>query len=588
MTSRKDPNRPPLRTEPTVGLIDGLDEPAPPMVNDGLPHIHLEPIDTPPPRQRMDGEPRRGSSRRPPPRRSRRSRRGGWLIPLMLLLVIAVGTATWLNQDSLRGMLPRTDLNDVLARAQSALDAGRLDGSDGTSARELYQAARALEPDNDRARDGLREVGQAELTRAITQLGAGQLDEASKSVSAARELLGGGSAVDAADRAIASARGAQVPTGDVVDQAREALAQGQLDGASGAAALFQRVLVADPGNAVAIHGMDQVGAAYAAQARKALNGGDSAAASISIEKLAALLPQYNDLPALRGDLSQQQAKQGGALTTAVQQGDDALREGRITGEGDDTALAHYQAALAIDPENAQAKAGLGKVAQALTVQASAMLDAGDADQARSLLDQAEKLAPNSADLASARARLGAAATADMVITPQNASPSAKRPAEDDTRPPPPPVVTPEQSAQVGQLISQAQAAADSGHLMMPPGQNAYDLYRSALAIDGNNVRARSGLEGLPTLAQSKFNQNLGQGNLEGAANMLGTLGDLAPGNPAQFQLTRRLAGAWLDQAEQQLSRGDRPGASQSLDQARKLTPTDPRLPELAGRLAAGR
>ncbi|MEO8809543.1 MAG: hypothetical protein ABI386_04785, partial [Rhodanobacter sp.] len=151
MSTRRDPhdNRTRIRSEPTLGNLDGVDDsrarPA-----DGLPQVTVEPR-----------RPRRAPSSSVPA-----ARRRSWLVPLFLLLVLALGTAAWLSQGRLRGMLPRTDLNNVLTQAQQALHDGRLDGQDGTSARELFQQAVAQEPDNDRARDGLRQVGQAELSRA--------------------------------------------------------------------------------------------------------------------------------------------------------------------------------------------------------------------------------------------------------------------------------------------------------------------------------------------------------------------------------------------------------------------------------------
>ena len=73
--------------------------------------------------------------------------------------------------------------------------------------------------------------------------------------------------------------------------------------------------------------------------------------------------------------------------------------------------------------------------------------------------------------------------------------------------------------------------------------------------------------------------------------MLADLGELAPGDAAQAALSDRLASAWLDQAEQQLARGDRVGASQSLDHARKLAPNHPRVRRsdgaTAGRTVSG-
>jgi len=561
MSGRRDQHdaHPPIRTEPTLGDLDRLDAPRAP-VADGLPQVSIEP-------------------RRPHGRAAaapRRKRRRGWAVLLLLLVLAAAGTL-WLNQNRLRGMVPRTDFNTVLAQAQQALQDGRLDGQDGTSARELFQAAAALEPDNDRARDGLRQVGQAMLAQADAALQAGQLGPAAQQAAVARELLGGGSDIDRLDRAIAGARAAQVHTVDLVDQAQQALAAGKLDGPDGAGALYQRVLRADPDNAVAAHGLDQVGYALAVQARAALDAKDTTAADARIELLAALQPNNGALPALRALQAQTRRQDNSALDAALKAGQDALRAGRIVGSGDDTALVHFQAALKLDPENAQAHAGLGKVAQALTVQANAALDDGDTTQAAKLLDQAAELAPKSADLAAARARLERT----------SAAPTAPAAADNVPMPVAPPSVTPQQSAAVARLVQRAQAATNNGNIMMPPGDSAYDLYRSALAIDGNSAAALHGLQALPGQVESQFDQALAAGNLGKAGDMLANLAELAPGDAAQGMLGNRLAGAWLDQAEQQLARGDRIGASQSLERARKLAPSNPRVLDLGARLQSG-
>jgi tetratricopeptide (TPR) repeat protein len=567
MSERRDQQdaNPPRRTEPTLGDLEGMDT------------LHLPPADDLP---QMPVEPRHSRGGRGG-YVSRRRRRRGWLLPLVLLVVVVVGGAIWFNQNRLRGMLPRTDFNTVLAQAQQALQDGRLDGQNGTSARELFEAAVALEPDNDRARDGLRQVGQAELAQADAALQAGHFDQAVQHAATARELLGGGSDIDRLDRAIASARAAQVHAGDLIDQAQQALAAGKLDGPDGAGALYQRVLRADPDNAVAAHGLDQVGYALAVQARKALDAKDTAAADSTIETLAALQPNNGALPALRALQAQTRKQDNSALDAALDQGQKALRDGRIGGAGDDTALAHFQAALKLDPDNAQARAGLGKVAQAMTVQANAAIDADDMAQARSLLDQAAALAPKSADLAAARARLDSTAT-------KPAAAAAPANQEEPEAPPAPVVLSPQQSAAVAQLVQRAQLATKNGNIMLPPGDSAYDLYRSALAIDGNNESALNGLQALPRQVEIQFNQALAAGKLVRADEMLANLAELAPGDAAQNGLGDRLASAWLDQAEQQLARGDYAGAGQSLDHARKLAPNHPRVIDLTARLQGRR
>lgn len=519
-----------------------------------------------------------------PTRKKPAGSKRGWLLPVLLLVLIAVIATAWLNQGWLRGKLPNTELNDVLSRAQQALQAGHLDGQDGTSARELFQAAVALQPDNDRAADGLRQVGQAELAQADASLQAGHLDQAAQQAASARDLLGGGTDVDRLDAQITQARAAQgssqVKTVDLVDQAQQALADGKLEGPHGAGALYKQMLQADPNNAVAAHGLDQVGDALAVQAHKAFDANDSTSANATVEELAALQPNNGALPALRAQQAQTRKQDDGALDAELKQGMDAFRAGRIVGQGDDTALSHFKAALAIDPDNADARAGLGKVAQALTVQASAAIDAGDTGQATQLLDQAAALAPKSADLAAARARLNST-SAQGAASPAG-DPNSQ--ADDSVQPSAPVVLSPQQSATVARLVQRAQVAAARGDIMLPPGNSAYDLYRNALVIDGSNAVALQGLQALPVQVEKQFNQALSNGNLGQASDMLENLAELAPGEASQSALSDRLAGAWLDQAEQQLSSGDRIGASQSLDRARKLSPNQPRVLDLAARL----
>ncbi|GLQ95827.1 hypothetical protein [Dyella mobilis] len=559
------------RTEPKLGDLDHLDKPhAPTEPTDGLPRMNVEP------------DFRRNAGA---PNRHKRKRGPSWLMPAIIVVLLVVIGGLWFNQGRLRGLVPRTDFDDVLHRAQIALQQGHLDGTDGTSARELFEAARALEPDNDAARQGLNDVGRAEISRADAALQAGHVDEAQQALTVARELLGGGSDVDRLTQALAKAQAPSGQSATLIAQAQLAMSEGKLEGPDGAAALYQRVLAAEPDNAVARHGMDQVGDAMGAQIQKALAANDAATASAGIDRLSALLPNYAQLPTLRASLSTLQAQQGAALTDALNQGNDALRAGHIAGDGPDTALAHFKAALAIDPNNAQAKAGLGQVAEALVVQANAAIDGGDSDHARQLLDQAQTLAPGSADLVAARARLGQPAA-----TPAKSDGVATVNADngDDSTAPQQAMLSPQQQLQVANMVQRAQAAAQRGDIMSPPGDCAYDLYRGALAIDGNNPMALSGLQALPGMVRQQFSQALTSGNLNKADHLYDALGNLSPGDAGLLAERQRLVDAWLDQAEQQLDSGDRNNAAQSLEHGRALSPNDIRVQQLSMRMQGGR
>lgn len=571
MSGPRDPNDDLFtgRPDPKLGDLDHLDKPR----SAGVPSDDL-------PRMKVEADYRRGA----PSGKKRPQKRKGWLAPLAIVVLLAVIVGLWFNQSRLRGLVPRTDFDDVLHRAQVALQQGHLDGTDGSSARELFEAARALEPDNDAARQGLNDVGRAEISRADAALQAGNLDQAQQALTNARELLGGGSDVDRLTQAIAKAQVSTGQTATLIAQAQQAMSNGKLDGADGAAALYQRVLAAEPDNAVARHGMDQVGDAMAAQIQKALSANDIATASTGIDHLAAVLPNYAQLPTLRASLSALQAQAGTALTDAVNQGNDALRAGRIAGDGDDTALAHFKAALVIDPNNQQARAGLGQVAEALIVQANAATDGGDTDHARQLLDQAASLAPESADLLAARARLGQS-------SPKQPEPNngvAKADQDDDNAPAMPSVtLTPQQQLQVANMVQQARLATQRGDILSPPGDCAYDLYRGALAIDGNNPTALAGLQALPGVVHQQFNQALNAGNLNKAGNLFDALTNLSPGDAGLMQTRQRLVDAWVDQAEQQFDSGDRNNAALSLEQGRKLSPNDQRARQLLIRMQGG-
>ncbi len=56
--------------------------------------------------------------------------------------------------------------------------------------------------------------------------------------------------------------------------------------------------------------------------------------------------------------------------------------------------------------------------------------------------------------------------------------------------------------------------------MLPPADSAYDLYRSALAIDGNNAAACKGLHALPGRVEKQFQHALAAGDLGHAGEML--------------------------------------------------------------------
>jgi len=513
---------------------------------------------------------------------------------LIVLAVVAIVVIGWLwnHQAMLSGMLPQTQLNALLERADTAYSAGNLAGSEN-SARDLYEAARALDPDNEHALTGLQNVGHAELDRAQAALKKRDYASARSALEEARSLLGGGAAVEGMDKALAKAV-LQTSNVDVlINQARAALANGDIDGPDGAAALFGKVLAGDPHNAVARHGMDQIGDLLATRIQGQVGGNDLAGAKQTLSDLAGLLPRYSQLPTLRASVAAAERDSQSQRDQYLEKGQADLRAGKITGAGDDNAEAQFKAALEADPDNDKAKAGLGQVAGALIVQANAALESGQTQDAKKLLDAAAELAPKSADLAAARSRLAAseARPAPKAANRATAHASVATVEADQvpeaSAPPSPAPLTPMQSAKVARLVARAKSAARKGDIMLPPGDSAYDLYRAALGIDGDNVEAQAGLRALPEVTRAQFDQAVREDNLDHAHDMLATLQQLDPGDPAMPAMRHRLGSAWLDRADHYVGLGELAAARTALQEAQRLMPQDPRISEVDARIQRG-
>lgn len=506
----------------------------------------------------------RASARQSVPAPRADARKTWIVVPLVLAALVVAGALVWFGQDRLRALLPNTELNELLARGQRALDADRLDGADG--ARALFQTARTLEPDNDVARAGLAKVGERLLEQARRQLSAGNLDAAGGALASARELLGGGSAVDALDQQLraASARGTELA--DALAGARSALDAGRITDPDGAVAQYRRVLAADPDNALAKVGLTRAADTLAAQARSALDAGDAATATARIEDIERVVPDYPGVPELRGQLSRQRETAASAIARDLDAADARLRAGNAA-NGGDSALALYQSVLARDAGNARAQAGLRRVGQALLVQANAAIEDGNATQAERLLAQAASIAPGLGELRSARESL-----ADLR---DRQSADARRLA-----------ITPADRERLRKLVEEAEQATAAGKLILPPGASAYDKYRAALAIDGSDAQALAGLTVLAGRARGLFESHLRESELLRARDDLDALRQIAPTTGDLDAMTARLIQALLDQAQARLDAGQREDAQRSLSAVRELAPANPRLIELGVRLRA--
>lgn len=494
-------------------------------------------------------------------------RKGGTALALTgVLVLVLAAAAAWTWQDELRALLPRTELNETLARAQAALEQGRLDDAGGDGAVALFEAARDMDPDNEAVRRGLADAGHELVERARAALDKGDRDAARRALDAARRALGGGRDIDALARDLKQAEAGSTAMATLLGRADAALAAGKILGAEGAAALYRQILDADPDNALATAGIGKSSDALAAEARKALDSGDTATAAARIDAIARIGSAYPDLPELRGALAKAREAEAGQVDDLLARAAQQLRAGKIVG-ADDSAAALYRAVQQREPDNATARAGLADVARALVVQARAAIEDRDASAASGLLDQARAIDPQLAELRAADATLREL---------------RERLAIDTARP----ELTGADRERVQRLVAEAAQAAEAGNLIVPPGRSAYDKYRGALAIDANDAQAQAGLARLPARAKTLFDAALADKTPFRARMLFDAVRQLAPGDVTIAALSARLADAFLDEAEAKLAADRRGEAQRALDAARELSPANPRLPAIAAAVRA--
>ncbi|ANB18251.1 formylglycine-generating enzyme family protein [Dokdonella koreensis] len=188
----------------------------------------------------------------------------------------------------------------------------------------------------------------------------------------------------------------------LLKRARSAEAQGRLiEPADGSAvALYREVLAQDAGNAEAELALKRIGGAIRDWAIAAMERGENAEARRFVAAFA-------DLPHADSELSQLEARLRvlNQVMPLLARAADLLKAGKAVGEGEDTALAVYRQALALDPDNALVDQGLAQIERGFLDQALAAAAQDDFAGADRILADAVAVRPGSQEQQDTRARI---------------------------------------------------------------------------------------------------------------------------------------------------------------------------------------
>jgi TonB family protein len=223
-----------------------------------------------------------------------------------------------------------------------------------------------------------------------------------------------------------------------------------------------------------------------------------------------------------------------APESSLTRADGTLASNRLTAPNDDSALDLYLQALARNPEDAAARAGLAEVQERLWTRAENALLEERLDEAAAAIDTARKAGVDGGRIALLTARL--AKSRERLRT------ATARPRTPDTRP--------ETGAEAGrraEFLGLAEARIREGRLIDPENDNARFYIREALRIDPASNAVQAARQSLAAALLASARADLERHDFEHASILLDAADGI--GSPANVESARQLLGAARRQAE---------------------------------------
>jgi hypothetical protein len=525
------------RRDPTIGTL--------PEIADGVERAHA-----PQPR-----------SRRPAPSsRPSRVRRAGWIAAIVIVPLLAF--ALYEGRDALGSrLLPPSQQTQLMQRADAALRAGKLTSTDGSGARELYEAVLARDADSLAAREGLVHVGTAALAQAQAALRENRLQDAQRELDLARALAAPVADLQRIEDTLRRRAGSDDQIATLLAQADAAERAGHLDdGNRSALARYQQALDASPDNAVVLARRQALLSRMLAGVDAMLAKNDIAGAQRLVDRVVAVDPGHMDLPAARARLGEVVQQRQKAQARDLDAADAALHGGRI-----DAAIAGYRAVQAASPNDLRARAGLRSAADVLLRQANRATADFDFTTAESALTQVRALTPESPTLRAAEQRLQQA-RARLAGVGQEGN----------------------NSSTIDDLLAAADHAIVRDELVDPPGDSAFDKLRAASAIAPGDPRVIAATRRFGATAIACFQREMTGNRLVRAEACLDALIATDPTYAKLPSMRQGVAARWLAVADERLGAGELGNAQRAIASAQRWAPNDPAIPALLTRLQQAR
>lgn len=198
----------------------------------------------------------------------------------------------------------------------------------------------------------------------------------------------------------------------------------------------------------------------------------------------------------------------------VEEGDRLFAADALTVPRDANALSAYQQALALDPENAEAWAGLQKIVQRYVELAEGRIAAGDLSTAAEFVRRGLSVDSRSQELLAIQARLGGEGSGS-VTAPED----------------------------LERLRAMARVQMVRENYVTPRGDSAYDHYSELLLVEPDNQEARSGLARIERELASAIEIQINRNRFDQAQASLVKAKDAFPTSQRFHNLTLALEAA---------------------------------------------
>ena len=320
---------------------------------------------------------------------------------------------------------PERMATSFVESAVSALPEQALAPGDVRSAVADLKAAYDLVPGHAGARDATRALKKRIEGQLAEQLLTGELESAQEVLAAVVDTWPGGEEFDASG-ALRAQLNAAYESRALRNEIRELLLEAKQrigsDADSPMAALKEalaqlRVALDGQGERRGSVGAD-VQRGVVAATREALAKSGPEHAQRLLDALGNDWGGDGQIDQLRKEIQSEllEAQRSQRLATLLDQGEASLRTNRLTTPSGNNAVEYFRQALALDPDNTRAAAGLDDVAERYTVLISDALDRGSLQSARGFLASLTRVSPTHPRIEELAGRIEEAVSADAALT----------------------------------------------------------------------------------------------------------------------------------------------------------------------------